>query len=448
MPDTAIHTSAKTAIKGMSHYRWVVLAIIFAFYFINFADRTNIGIVLPMIQKEFQLSNFEAGSLMSFFFLGYAISQIPAGLFMSKFGTRGMVSLSILGFSVFTYLLGLSANATMMRWFRLGLGLFEGPSPVGGSSTIKNWYPPNEQGTASGVFMAATSLALMTVPPLAVWIMINHGWRSVFFWFAIPGILLSVMWYFMVHSRPGDSPYCNQAEVEYICNSGRLDSAISSNEIKPKKSLGWIDKVIRAKKVKALETNAEVFKSWNIWGAAFTYFFICFVTYGIMTWIPSYLVNGKGYSFAKMGWVAISPWAGALAGQILGGWLSDKILLRRRKPMQIFGPLCFAITLVFLINAPNDATLLSVILFLTCGLLNMAWPMYFAYPMGLTTGNTYPTAISIVTSVGNMGGFFSPMIGGYLLDVYKSFDVIFIFLGVCALISVLTVLTIDEPIQD
>jgi sugar phosphate permease len=449
MSNTVIGSQVAKPLQPKTHYRWIVLAIIFAFYMINFADRTNVGIVLPLIKADFNLSNFEAGSLMSFFFLGYAITQIPAGLFMSRFGTRGMVAGSILGFSVFTFLIGTSANAFMMKWFRLGLGLFEGPSPVGGSATIKNWYPPQEQGTAAGIFMGATSLALMAVPPIAVWIMVNYGWRSVFYWFSIPGIILSVIWYYFVHSRPEDSPYCNKAEVDYIRSASV--AAKNSSECCPErasKSLGWVDKVIRAKKLKCLETNAEVFKSWNIWGIAITYFFIGFVTYGLMTWIPSYLVNAKGYSLVKMGWIASAPWIGALCGQLLGGWISDKLLLKRRKPNMIVGPLSLIVMLAALINVPNDSTILFIVLFLTGGLLNIAWPCYFAYPMGLTTGKTYPTAISIVASVGNMGGFFSPMVGGYLLDVYKTFDVVFIFLGVCALLSCLMVLTIEEPIQE
>jgi len=113
----------------------------------------------------------------------------------------------------------------------------------------------------------------------------------------------------------------------------------------------------------------------------------------------------------------------------------------------LFGPLSLLVMMYILIHAPNDAATLAIILFLTGGFLNMAWPMYFAYPMGITTGKTYPTAISIVTSVGNMGGFFSPMIGGHLLDVYQSFNVVFIFLGVCAFLSFLMALTIEEPIQ-
>ncbi|WP_425058762.1 putative galactarate transporter [Sporomusa carbonis] len=429
-------------VQPRTKFRWVVLAIIFLFYMINFADRTNIGVVLPAIKNEFGVSNFEAGALASFFFLGYAVTQIPAGFWISRFGTRGLVSLSILGFSIFTFLIGTSASATAMKWFRLGLGLCEGPSPVGGSATIKNWYPPQERATATGVFMGATSLALMAVPPLAVWIMVHYGWRYVFYCFAIPGIILSAVWYMLVHTHPEDSPYCSPAEVEYI----KTTSSEIKTEEKATGSLGWLDTLIRAKKVRLLETNAQVFKSWNVIGISLTYFFIGFVTYGMMIWIPSYLVNAKGYSLVGMGWVAAAPWVGALIGQIGGGMLSDKLLLKRRKPNMMIAPLAFIAMMAILVNVPNDVTLLTITLFTTGLLLNIGWSCYWAYPMGLTTGNTYPVAIAVMASIGNLSGFFSPMIAGYLLDAYKSYDFVFYFFGACALLSFLVVSTIDEPI--
>ena len=443
MSDIPTNIGTESVVQKTTHYRWVVLGVICVFYMMNFADRTNIGVVLPMITKEFNLSNFEAGSLMSFFFLGYAITQIPAGLFMSRFGTRGMISVSILAFSVFTFLIGTSASAAMMRWFRLGLGLFEGPCPVGGSATIKNWYPPQEQATAAGFFMGSASLALIATPPFAVWIMLHYGWRYVFYLFAIPGILIAIAWYLMVHSRPEDSPYCNETEIAYIRQTSVKGQQLAARS---EGSLGWIDKIIRRRKVKALETNMAVFKSWNIWGIALTYFFVNFISYGMMTWIPTFLVTAKGYSFVKMGFVAAAPWVGAMLGQMGGGWFSDKVLLGRRKPLLMFGPLSVVIMMGVLINAPNNEFVLAAILFLTGFFLHSAWGSFFAYPMGLTSGKTYPTAISVMTSVGNFSGFFSPMIGGYLLDVYKSFDVLFIFLGVCAFLSLLMALTIEEPI--
>ncbi|MEQ4532293.1 MAG: MFS transporter, partial [Mixta sp.] len=48
-----------------SYYRFVVLALIFIVYAVNYADRTNIGAVLPFIIKEFHINNFEAGAIAS-----------------------------------------------------------------------------------------------------------------------------------------------------------------------------------------------------------------------------------------------------------------------------------------------------------------------------------------------------------------------------------------------
>ncbi len=72
--DTLVCTDARK-----TKYRFVVLTMIFLVYAINYADRTNIGAVLPFIIDEFHINNFEAGAIASMFFLGYAVSQIPAG---------------------------------------------------------------------------------------------------------------------------------------------------------------------------------------------------------------------------------------------------------------------------------------------------------------------------------------------------------------------------------
>ncbi len=74
--DTLVCTDARK-----TKYRFVVLTMIFLVYAINYADRTNIGAVLPFIIDEFHINNFEAGAIASMFFLGYAVSQIPAGFF-------------------------------------------------------------------------------------------------------------------------------------------------------------------------------------------------------------------------------------------------------------------------------------------------------------------------------------------------------------------------------
>lgn len=425
-------------------YRWIVLVVIFIAYLINMADRTNIGVVLPFIKKEFHISNFAAGAISSFFFLGYACTQIPAGFLLGKKGTRGIVSLAILAFSGVTYLMGTVSSITHLLLYRLGLGLSEGPAPVGMTSTINQWFPPKEKATATGVYIASTQLAPIIVPAIAVWISMNYGWRNVFFWFAIPGIIMAIVWYLVVRSKPEDSKRVNSEELAYIRNS-ESSSVISGNE---NRSLGWIDRIIQYKKLATLDTYKKIFKSWNIWGDTLAYFFMNSVLYGMLTWIPSYLVNAKHYSFIKMGFVAACPPLGGLVGAIIGGWISDKIFLKRRKPTMILTALFTAIMMIILINAPQNVTVVAVVLFLTGLCLNIGWPSFTAYLMGIASRDTYPVAVGVVNSGGNLGGFFSPMIIGALLDMYNNYNLAFSYFVVALIIALGIILTLKEPVQN
>lgn len=430
-------------INPVTNYRWVVMAIIFVTYAINYADRTNIGVVIPFITKDFGLSNFEAGALASTFFLGYAVTQIPAGFFMSRFGTRGLVTASIFGFSLFTYLIGTASSALAIKWFRFGLGVFEGPTPVGCTSTINNWFPAKEKGTATGMYIASTMFAPILVPPLVVWIALEFGWRYVFYSFAVPGIIMAVVWYVFVRTRPEESSHVSAAELEYIREESVAVAAVETTD----KGLGWLDSFIRAKKVPPSDTNKKVFSSWNIWGNCLAYFLMVSVLYGLLTWIPSYLVKEKGFSFMKMGFIAAAPWIGGFVGSLVGGWISDRLLLKRRKPTMLLTALSTAVMMAVLINLPQNSTAVAISLFMVGFLLNIGWPAFTAYPMGLTTRTTYPVAISLVNSGGNLGGFFSPMIAGLLLDSFNSFNMVFVYFGVAAIIGFFVILSLDEPIN-
>jgi len=68
-------------LKRKSQYRWFVIALIFILFMVAQADRANIGFAIPFIQKEYDLTNSEIGLIISLFFAGYGLCQIPAGFF-------------------------------------------------------------------------------------------------------------------------------------------------------------------------------------------------------------------------------------------------------------------------------------------------------------------------------------------------------------------------------
>ncbi len=434
-----------TKAVGRTHYRWVILLLMFLFYLINHADRANIGVVLPLITKDFHLTHLQAGALASFFFLGYAVSQLPAGLVMTRIGARIMTSISLFAFSVFTFLIGTAPGATAMKWFRFGLGLGEGPAGIGAGSLVKVWFPHKEQATAMGIYMTAATVALIAVPPVCVAIMIHWGWRAVFYTFAMPGIAVSIIWYFFVRNRPEQSSFCNTREREYIEESG---PEVGSGEKPGVKSMGWVDKFIRVRRgMKAIDTAGRVFGSWNVWADCIVFFFIGMCQYGMLVWIPTYLVNERHLSIIRMGWLAAVPQCGAFIGFAGGGWASDRFWGGRRKPMIFLTAIAAVIMMYLLANAPASSIVLGILLFFNGLAMSSSMPVYMSYPMGLTTRRTFPTAMGMVSTAGSLGGFFSPMIAGYLLDVFKSFSSVFYFFTFAMAMTFVFALTMVEPLE-
>ncbi|WP_257790171.1 MFS transporter [Aeribacillus pallidus] len=149
-----------------------------------------------------------------------------------------------------------------------------------------------------------------------------------------------------------------------------------------------------------------------------------------------------------MGFVASTPAIGGLIGALLGGVISDKVFLKRRKPTMLITAIATAIMMLVVVNIPDNGTLVSLSLGLAGFFLNIGWPAFTAYPMGLTSKETFPVAIAIVNSGGNLGGFFSPMIVGAILDATGNYNLAFGFFGALLVLGFLIITTLKEPVQD
>jgi ACS family glucarate transporter-like MFS transporter len=443
------HLEKNTASLGKrTNYRWVVMGLIFIIWSIAMSDRADLGVALPYITKEFGLSNTEAGAIVSMFFLAYASIQIPSGLIFKKISTRIIFPICMILASVFTFLVGTTSSPLLLKMTRLGLGVAEGPLGIGCTSVINQWFPAHEKGTATGLWAAASKFGPVIVPPICVLILEMYGWREIFYFFAIPGIVLGIAWFFMVANKPSESRFCSPAEVDYINNpQAPISEKVASLTDRKQYSLVWLDKLIRAKKVPQLDTVGKIFCSWNIYGNAIGYGFMIGINNVIMAWIPTYLITVKHITSMKMGVLASAPFMGAVLGNMLGGWVSDRLLNQRRKPLMLLSALSTTFMMYALISAPDSVVYLGVMLFMAGLLLSFGYSAFAVYSMGLTTKETYPVAFSVINCGGQIGGGFAPLVVGMILDAYN-WDNVFLFLTVCSILCFLIISTLDEPIDD
>lgn len=427
-----------------SSFRWIVLAIIFMVYAIAGADRANIGVVAPYIKKELALTNIDIGEMASLFFISYAFMQLVIGGIFTKFKVKYIFILAIVLTSAATFVMGLADSAIHLKMARLLLGIAEAALPIGILTTINRWFPTCEKGTATSIFLAAIKFAPAIVPPVCAYIISNIGWREVFFAFGIPGFIVAILWWYFVTDTPNQSKYVNAAELAYIQES--------TSEIKEKNKLinynTKLDKLIKTQYIKPLNSPKAILTSFNIWGCALAYFFMLGLNYVIMTWLPTYLVSVKQLAIIKMGFVASTPWIGAIIGNLIGGYLSDKVFEKRRKPLMLISAIATVVTMFALLSTPSTPIMLGLLLLIVGILLNLGFSIYMSYPMGLATQKTYPLAASVVNFMGGLGAAFAPVAVGYILELTNgNFDYVFGYLGITAAITFVILLMIIEPLQ-
>lgn len=444
----ALESKTQVVPAKKTQFRWLVAAMFFIVYMIAGADRANIGVVVPFIKDSFKMTNTDIGAMTSLFYIGYALIQIPAGFFFEKYGVRRLFSLSIILTSLATLFMGMATSVFSLKINRALLGVAEGPLNIGIVTTINRWFPPQEKGIATGIFMSSIKFAPAVVPPLCAFIIMMFGWREVFYLFAVPGFIIAVLWLWLVKNNPEESPYVSKTEVEYI-NARRVasDETAGAAANQKAKSLRWLDRLIRTKKFAPLTTNRSILLSWNLWGCALGYFFMVGITYAIMTWVPTYLVTVKKFSIMKMGFVAAAPWIGAMLGNLIGGWLSDRVFDKRRKPVMLLTAASTVCMMYSLLYAPNDPYILGSVLLLAGILLNLGYSTFLVYPMALVSKEKCPFAASIVNTAGSLGGAFAPFIVGVLLDAFN-WDMVFTFLSVCSLMTFFVLFTMIEPMED
>lgn len=123
----------------------------------------------------------------------------------------------------------------------------------------------------------------------------------------------------------------------------------------------------------------------------------------------------RGFDVMSMGFVASMPCIGGFIGAIGGGWISDKVLGRRRKPTMMFTAISTVVMMLIMLNIPASTRAVCVGLFFVGLCLNIGWPAFTAYGMAVSDTKTYPIASSIINSGGNLGGFVAPMAAGFYL---------------------------------
>lgn len=176
----------------------MILALLFLGWCLSYLDRMAMNVGIVEIAKDFNLSPSVMGVVLSSFFAGYALMQLPGGWLADKFGSRKVIAIAILFWSIFTVLTGMAWSLMSMIMIRFMFGLGEGGYPAASSKAIADVFPKAERTSAQTIMMSSNSLGGVIAPliatPLLVWI----GWQNLFLAIGILGVFVAaLLWYYL-----------------------------------------------------------------------------------------------------------------------------------------------------------------------------------------------------------------------------------------------------------
>lgn len=417
------------------HYRWLIVALLFFATTINYIDRQIIGLLKPILEKEFNWTETDYSRIVMAFSAAYAIGLLIAGRFIDRVGTRLGYAVSIILWSIAGMLHAVARSVTGFSIARIGLGIGEAGNYPAAVKAVAEWFPKNERGLATGIFNAGTSVGVVCALMIVPWILNRYGWQEVFWITGALGFVWLIFW-MLFYQVPAKQKRLSKEEFNYI-REGQ-----EGEKIEGKVKIKW----------------ARLFKLRQTWAYIAGKALIDPIYWFFLFWLPSYFASTFSLDLKKPSLQLMTIYAATTIGSIGGGYLSSRLIkkgwpvLKARK----FSLLLFAIlelSVIVVQFAPSAWAAVALISFAVA--IHQAW----STNIFTIASDLFPSeAVSSVAGIGGMagavGGIFFPMLVGYLLDAYKAsgnitagYNLLFTVCGFTYLVTILIIHLLTRNVQ-
>ncbi|MDJ0657263.1 MAG: MFS transporter [Xanthomonadales bacterium] len=400
--------------------RWRIAILLACITTINYIDRSVFGVVAPVIRDLFSIGDADYGLITSGFLFAYGIGQLLSGPVIDRLGTKKAFSIAAILWSLSTIFHALGRGVWSFFALRVSLGITEAANYPGATKAVAQWFPARERSTAVGIVMLGSGLGAILTPPMTVWILSTLGWRWAFI---IPGVL-GLVWVWLWHRwyhLPEDHPGLKPEERQLILDqrSPQADRGSWTGLLKHREFWG----ILAARAV-----------------ADFPFYFFLF-------WLPTYLIDARGFDLRGIALFAWLPFVAADIGAFSGGSLSSWLVARghtinfARKAVIWLGAVLMLVTIPA-VHTESSAVALALICFGMFA-IQLRGSVFFTLPTDLFPAGRVATVWGVFGAVGSLGASVLGIVAGLMIE-RSGYENVFVMIAFLHIVSA-SILTLLVP---
>jgi MFS transporter, ACS family, solute carrier family 17 (sodium-dependent inorganic phosphate cotransporter), other len=345
--------------------RRMIVAVLMGYSTISmYLVRTNISDSIIDMSTEFGWSDTTQGLVLSSFYYGYIIGQMPGAYLAKRFGGKLVLGISVVLPMVFTLLTPLIArNLSLMVGFRILMGLFESSSYPAILELLSAWAPKAERSRLCSIAFAGAFIGTITSMLFTPVTMQWGGWPLSFYLYGGHGIWWGMLWWWFAASTPQQHASIHPLELDFIVRNLQTasDSAAIANSAGSTNPAACTDHATVVYEadfpdttdISDMKYNTPVTErlvqpvhdiqlgSWTVWRTILTdsgvwavvaaNFCVNWGLYVMIAWLPKYLDEqwGIGVKNDNAGWMAALPFTVWVVFSVAGGWSADFLIGRR-----------------------------------------------------------------------------------------------------------------------
>ncbi|WP_265130354.1 MFS transporter [Chryseobacterium oranimense] len=397
--------------------RWWMLSLVFLATTINYLDRQVMGLLKPVLEKEFSWDEKDYSYIVMAFTTTYAIGYMAMGRFIDRVGTKIGYAVSLIVWSLASIGHGLVKSTIGFIIARSTLGISEAGNFPAAIKSVAEWFPKKERALATGIFNSGATVGAILAPLLVPFILGHYGWRQTFVWIGALGMVWIVLWW-KFYAVPEKAKNLSKEELQYI----KSDQAEKTEE-------------------KTKIPLSELLKYKVTWSFAIGKILTDPIWYFFMFWLPAYFSDVFKMDLTKPSLPLIIIYSGTTIGSIGGGYLSSFLIKKgwaigraRSVTMLLFA--LMVVPVMFSKYVDNMWMITVIIAFATAA--HQGWGANLMTTVGDQLPNSYVSSvIGFGGMLGSAAGIIFPLFIGIVLDTFKKagnvnggYNIIFFIAGI------------------